>query len=304
MNKFSIKDLENLTGIKAHTLRVWEQRHGIIIPKRTDTNIRYYDNDDLKKALKVSLLNKYGYKISHIQKMGDAEIDTTINERSDEEFQFENLVNTLLLDAVNMDTDSFEEKLDEYIHNNGLERTIELLIFAFLEKIGLMWMTNRILPAQEHLTTNIIFRKILLAAEQLPAPRKNNDTPSFLLFLPEGEIHELGLIYVYYMLRKNGIKPIYLGPDSPINDVKYVFKKLHPDYLYTHLTSVSNDFDVNKYIDKLTDACPSAHIFISGSMLQKIKYTSGNKDVVFLNTLKEVKAQISHIQQYGNYIKA
>ncbi|MCB0700888.1 MAG: MerR family transcriptional regulator [Chitinophagales bacterium] len=303
MNKFSIKDLENLTGIKAHTLRVWEQRHGIIIPKRTDTNIRYYDAEDLKKALKVSLLNKYGYKISRIQKMGDLEIDNTINQKADDDFKFENTVNKLLIDAVNMDTVAFEDKIDDYINTNGLEQTIEHLLFAFLDKVGLMWMTNRILPAQEHLTSNIISRKILLATEKLPSQRHNSKTPSFLLFLPEGEIHELALLYVHYLLRKHNLYPIYLGPDSPINDVAFVFKKLQPNYLYTHLTSVSKDFDVNKYLGKLTDACPSTNIFVSGSMLQKINYSSGNKDVVFLNTLKEVKEQIIYIEKYGNYIK-
>lgn len=288
MNRFSIKDIENLTGIKAHTLRVWEQRHGIIIPKRTDTNIRYYDAEDLKKALKVSLLNRHGYKISRIQKMGDSEIDSVIHQKTDEGFRFEALLNELLSAAVDMDIDTFEKQLDGYIQEYGLENMIEELVFSFLEKIGLMWMTNRILPAQEHLTSNVISRKILLAIEKSPRKYTSN-APKVLMFLPEGEIHELGLLYAQYLLIKHGKIPIYLGANTPIDQVGFVNSVLKPNYLYTHITSVSNDFNINKYLDSLTDICPAKNIFVSGSMLQKLKYTSGNKDVIFLNSLQDVK---------------
>ncbi len=288
MNRFSIKDIENLTGIKAHTLRVWEQRHGIIVPKRTDTNIRFYDAADLKRALKVSLLNRYGYKISRIQKMDDHEINTVIYQKNDESFRFENLVNELVVAMVDMDLDMFEGKLNGYINEFGLEKTIEDLIFSFLEKVGLMWMTNRILPAQEHLTSNIISRKILLAIEKLDKQNAPKEA-SVLMFLPEGEIHELGLIYVNYLLLSYGKKPIYLGANTPIDQVGYVNSAMDPDYLYTHITSVSNDFNINKYLDHITELCPDKHVFVSGSMLQKLKYTSGNSDVVFINTLQDVK---------------
>ena len=144
MNRFSIKDIENLTGIKAHTLRIWEQRHGIIKPKRTDTNIRYYDALELKHALRVSLLNRYGYKISRITKMDDHQIDDAINEQTSKDFQLENQVNLLLSAAIDMDSEQFEDLIDQYIDKYNIEHAVEELIFNFLEKVGIMWMTNRV----------------------------------------------------------------------------------------------------------------------------------------------------------------
>lgn len=287
MNKFSIRDIENLTGIKAHTIRIWEQRYGILQPKRTPTNIRYYDADDLKLALKVSLLNNYGYKISRIHQMSDSEMSSLIQKVTDDEFKLQALVNNMLEATFNVDIDLFETLLDQYIRKNTLEQTVEQLIFLFLEKIGLMWMTDRIFPAQEHLISNVIYRKIAVAIEQLP-PISKDAGPAVLLFLPEGEIHDLGLLYVYYLLRKYGKKPIYLGPNTPLKEAEFVYEARKPEYIYIHLTSVAEEFDGNKYIQKIADVFTCEKIFISGSMLRSRKYHEHAR-VQFLYNLKEVK---------------
>jgi DNA-binding transcriptional MerR regulator len=162
MNSFTIKDLENLSGIKAHTLRIWEQRYSFLKPERTGTNIRYYSNDELKKILNVALLNKYGYKISHIDKMNEGEIKEKILSLNQMEAQQERIVNELIQCMVDIDIDKLETILDKYISARGIEKTIIQIIFPFMEKIGILWLTNHINPAQEHLITNIIRQKLIV----------------------------------------------------------------------------------------------------------------------------------------------
>lgn len=287
MNRFSIKDIENLTGIKAHTIRIWEQRYGILQPKRTPTNIRYYDALDLKTALRISLLNNYGYKISRIHEMSDEEMNSLIQKINDKDFKLQVLVNELLEATLAMDIDRFEKLVNEYLRKYGIEQTIEQLVFNFLEKIGLMWMTDRLFPAQEHMVSNVVYRKLALAIEGLP-PKEADAGPSVLLFLPEGEIHDIGLMYVNYLLRKYGKNPIYLGANSPIKDVKLVVEAKHPDYLYVHLTSVASDFDVNKYMQKLHNTFPDSKILVSGSLLNVTKQIPV-KNVQFMYTLQQVR---------------
>lgn len=287
MNRFSIRDIENLTGIKAHTLRIWEQRYGILQPKRTATNIRYYDSIDLKLALRIALLNNYGYKISHIHEMSDADMNSLIEKINDSDFRLQALVNDMLEATLAMDIDRFEHLLETYLKRHGIEQTTELLLFTFLEKLGIMWMTDRIFPAQEHMVSNLVYRKLALAIEKLP--NKNPDAkPSVLLFLPEGEIHDIGLMYVYYLLLKYEKKAIYLGPNSPLKEVQLVVDAKNPDYLYVHLTSVASEFDTLKYLQKLSKTFPKCKILASGSMLKASKL-SGLKQVQLLYSLQDVR---------------
>lgn len=293
MNRFSIKDIENLTGIKAHTLRIWEQRYGILQPKRTPTNIRYYDAFDLKHVLRIALLNQYGYKISKIHQMTNEEMNSLIQKINDESFQLQAQVNKLIEKTLDVDTDGFEHLLDRHIKKNGVESCVEELIFSFLEKIGIMWMTDRLIPAQEHIVSNIIYRKLALAIEKLPKPQP--DGPLILLFLPEGEIHDIGLLYVYYILQKNNKKVIYLGANSPMKDVQYIYELKKPKYLYTHLTSTAESFDVKKYLQALVLTMPNVKVFVSGYMLNSDKYTPVNDNMRFLYNLKEAKLLLSEL---------
>src|SRR5688500_9758364 len=144
MNAFTIKDLENLSGIKAHTIRIWEQRYGFLKPKRTETNIRYYSNDELKTVLNIALLNKYGFRISHINKMKPEEMQDKILSLSQAQARQERLINLLIQDMVDLNMDKFEALLDEQIRLKGVEKAITQLIFPFLEKIGILWLTNHI----------------------------------------------------------------------------------------------------------------------------------------------------------------
>src|SRR3954452_7313527 len=160
MNAFTIKDIENLSGVKAHTIRIWEQRYNFLKPRRTDTNIRYYSNDELKIILNIALLNKFGYKISHINKMDHEEIHSKLHSLSHQQAQQERIINELISLMVDLEIDGFEDLVDKQIHEKGVDKIINEIIFPFLEKIGLLWVTNNINPAQEHLVTNIIRQKL------------------------------------------------------------------------------------------------------------------------------------------------
>jgi DNA-binding transcriptional MerR regulator len=264
MNSFTIKDLENLSGIKAHTIRIWEQRYNFLKPGRSDTNIRYYSNDELKKVLNIALLNKYGYKISHIDKMADSEVKDKILSLSQVQAQMERIVNELLQCMVDLNIEKLEDILDDHIRARGIERTITQIIFPFMEKIGILWLTNHINPAQEHLVTNIIRQKLIVGIEGIVTSLKVNKT--VLLFLPEGEYHELGLLFMYYLLKSRGVSTIYLGASVPLNDVEYVVKLKKPDYLYSHLTSVGHNFNFDKFIAAITKKFTGTPIIISGML--------------------------------------
>jgi methanogenic corrinoid protein MtbC1 len=293
MNRFSIRDIENLTGIKAHTLRIWEQRYGIIQPKRTDTNIRYYDGDDLKSALRVSLLNSYGYKISAINNMSEEDINELITEITDSDFRLKAAVNELLEYTISVDSERFEDTLDVYIAKYGIEETIEQLLFAFLEKIGLMWMTDKIFPAQEHIVSNIITRKLALATESIRKNRKARKK-TVLLFLPEGEIHDIGLLYIQYLVLRQGYSAIYLGQSTPLSEAEFIYDLKKPEYIYIHITSTADNFDAEAYIRSLGKKFPKSTVFVSGSML----HTAGVKpvkNVKVLYTLDEVKQSVENL---------
>lgn len=289
MNRFSIKDIENLTGIKAHTIRIWEQRYGILKPKRTPTNIRYYDAEDLKSALRISMLNNFGYKISRIHQMTEADMDGLIQKISDADFKLQILANELLEATIAMDMIRFETVLNNQIHKAGIEETMEGLVFQFLEKIGLLWMASYLAPAQEHLASNVLYRKLAMAIDALPF---NATGKKVMLFLPEGEIHEMGLMYVQYLLRKGGRTPVYLGANTPFKEVQLVFEATRPDYVYTHLTSVAKSWDAGQYLKKLADVLKDTPLLVSGHMIQK-KRPSGLENVRFLMSLSEAREALS-----------
>ena len=290
MNAFTIKDLENLSGIKAHTIRIWEQRFNFLRPQRTGTNIRYYNNDELKIILNVALLNKYGFKISHIDKMNHVEMKDRILSLSQLQAQQERIINDLIQSMVDLDMDSFESILDSYIKARGIERSITQIIFPFLEKIGILWATNHINPAQEHLVTNIIRQKLIVGIETSSTHMHVNK--SILLFLPEGEHHELGLLFIYYLLRSRGVKVLYLGANVPLNDVEYLVKVKNPDIAYTHLTSLANNFNFDKYMNSLSCKVKGVPIVVSGQVTQQYR-KSAPQGIHLKRSLSEVMEYIA-----------
>ena len=292
MDKFTIKDIENLSGIKAHTIRIWEQRYSFLKPSRTDTNIRYYSNDDLKTILNISILNKYGYKISHINKMSADDVQTRVAELNIAGAQQERIVNELIQKMVDLDTHGFEKLLDKQIATNGIEKTILRVVFPFFERIGILWQTGHINPAQEHLITNIIRQKLITGIDQARPILKLKK--SFLLFLPEREHHELGLLLVYYLLKKSGADVFYIGANVPLKDAQFVADIKKPDYVYIHLTSTSAGFNFEKFLTQLNERISRPKIIISGYVTHGYK-KSLPKNVIFKHTLSELFEFISSL---------
>lgn len=269
MNVFTIKDLENLSGIKAHTIRIWEQRYHFLKPCRTETNIRYYSNEELKKVLNVALLNKYGFKISHINKMDAGEVNEKILSLTQTLAQQERIINELIEHMIELRIQKVEGILDNYIQLKGIERAITQIIFPFMEKIGILWITNHINPAQEHLVTNIIRQKLIVGIESANSTLKVDKT--ILLFLPEGEYHEIGLLVMYYILKSRGVNTIYLGSNVPLKDVEYVVNLMKPDYLYTHITSGGQNFNIDKFVVSTIKKFINTPIIISGQLAQSFE---------------------------------
>ena len=293
MDSYTIKDLENLSGIKAHTIRIWEQRYNFLKPCRTCTNIRYYSNDELKKILNIALLNKYGYKISHIDKMDESELKEKLLTLSQCEAQHEKIVNELVQCMVDVDMQTFENALDKYISAKGIEKAMMQVIFPFLEKTGILWLTNNINQAQERLVSNIIRRKIIFGTESISSPAKINK--KVLLFLPEGEHHELGILFVNYLLKKRGIPTIYLGSNTSFEDVLYLVKLKKPDYIYCHLTSACQNFNFDEFISLAAQKIPEVPFVISGK-LADCHHRSILNSIHLNNSLAEITEFVSSIQ--------
>jgi len=292
MTKFTIKDLENLSGIKAHTIRIWEQRYSFLKPSRTDTNIRYYSNDDLKTILNISILNKYGYKISHINNMSVNDVQARVAELNLAGAQQERIVNELIQVMVDLDIAGFEKIIDKQIAANGIEKVILRIIFPFFERIGILWQTGHINPAQEHLTTNIIRQKLIVGIDQAkPVLRLKR---SFLLFLPEREHHELGLLLVYYLLKKRGAEVFYIGANVPLKDAQFVNDTKKPDFIYIHLTSISPGFNFEKFLKQTSEKISKPKIIISGFPTHGYKKVLP-KNVEFKHSLVELIEFISSL---------
>jgi DNA-binding transcriptional MerR regulator len=269
MSSYTIKDLEQISGIKAHTIRIWEQRYQFLQPQRTETNIRSYSGEELKVILNVSLLNKYGFKISHIDKMSTAEIEEKILGLNQLDAEKERVVNALIKDMVSLDMLSFERQLDNYIANKGIEKTITEIIFSFLERVGVLWITNHINPAQEHLASNLIRQKIILGIEKLP--KMNPSGKLVVLFMPEGEYHEIGLLFVHFLLKSKGYNVDYLGTNVPLVDLKYLTEYKKVDYLYAHITAPIKGFKMNKFMEQLTQINNKIPVILTGQLMQEYK---------------------------------
>ncbi len=269
MNAFTIKDLETLTGIKAHTIRIWEQRYNFLKPQRTQTNIRYYSSEELRTVLNVALLNKYGFKISHIDRMRAEEIKDNILSLADARAVQDRYINELVEKMISLDMEGFEKVISNYITAKGIERTVIQIIFPFLEKIGILWQTGRINAAQEHLVTNIIRQKLIVGIETTVSHVKLDKT--FLLFLPEGEHYELGLLFMYYLLKSRGATTIYLGADVPVKDVEHVVSFKKPDIIFIHLTSTGSGFSLEKFLRQIQQRFQETNTVISGQVTQHYK---------------------------------
>jgi DNA-binding transcriptional MerR regulator len=264
MSRYSIKELEHLSGIKAHTIRIWEQRYQLINPKRTETNIRYYDDHDLKLILNVSLLKDHSFKISKISQMSQLEMQNEVRKLTENSFRFPEQIHALTICMVDMDEDRFEKILSTNILKLGFEKTMLNIIYPFLDKIGMLWRIGAINPAQEHFISNLVRQKLIVAIDNqyVSSALKAN---KFLLYLPEGELHELSLLFADYIIRSRKNKSIYLGQSLPLTDMEEVAKYYQPDYIVTALTSSTlESIVISDYLEQLSMHFPKKQILVGG----------------------------------------
>ena len=266
MSIYSIKDLEQLSGIKAHTLRIWEQRYEILKPDRTDTNIRTYDDKDLKLVLNIALLKAHGHKISEISKMASNELSKEVLLISEKQLSYPEQIHALTISMLDLDEERFEKIISTNTLQFGFENMMINIIFPFLSRIGTLWVTGSVNPAQEHFISNLIRQKLIVAIDgQLPSLRIG--AKKYLLFLPEGEMHEISLLFGNYIIRSRHNKVIYLGQSLPFNELIFAHKVHKPDYLLTVITSVPAQEEVQKYVYQLAKEFPDSRILLSGQQV-------------------------------------
>ena len=225
MSTYTMAQIVALTEIKAHTLRKWETRYSFLEPERTDTNIRYYTDTQLKKLMNIGILTRKGYRISKIDKMSDEEIHELISESLLDSSE-EDEISGLIIATLEMDEVAFDTILKTHIKNKGLLTTTTQLIYPFLNQVGVLWGINKVMPAQEHFVSNLIKRKMFSAIDMLPYPKKG--APVILMFLTTNEHHEIGLLLAYYMARNMGWNVYYLGQNVPANNINKVIEVVHP----------------------------------------------------------------------------
>jgi DNA-binding transcriptional MerR regulator len=260
---YSIKDLEKLSGIKAHTIRVWEQRYDIINPERTPTNIRYYKDEDLKFLLNIALLNKNGIKISKIAKMSKTEIAEKVAAISEINFEYGTQLDALTISMIEMDEYKFDRIISTNIQQIGFERTMLEVIHPFLDKLGVLWLTGSINPVQENFISYLIRQKLIVAIDNVPLV-SGKDIPKFLIYLPEGERQELSLLFMHYMLKSRGNIVIYIGQDMALTDLKDAYEIHQPDYIFTMISETFAGEPVQQYVDSLAESFPKSTILLTG----------------------------------------
>ena len=265
MGKYSIKELERLSGIKAHTLRIWEKRYNLFEPNRSDTNIRYYSDSDLKKLLNVTILSNSGTKISKIVGMDDEQLKKAGTEIEDEDVLKQKRIDDLILPMLQFDEVAIDKLLSYYYKELGVEGTFIGVLYPFLEKIGIMWLTDEVDPAQEQFMTHIIRQKLSAAIEALP--NNPDDADKVILFLPEGEYHELGLLFFAYLYKKKGVRVYYFGQSAPVRQIVEASKIIKPNWIMTY-TVVRPKGGIQGLIDQLGE-CVSDETYFLVNRFQK-----------------------------------
>jgi len=275
-----------LSGIKAHTLRIWEQRYGILNPDRTDTNIRFYDNQDLRKLLNISILNNYGIKISKIVNFSEVEIKTKIEEISKSHLNGHvTYIDQMVVAMIELDEASFESTLKDCIDFYGFETTFIEIVFPFMKKIGIMWQTGTVNPAQEHFISNLIRQKLIVAIDALGFSNFVSDK-KFLLFLPDGELHEISLLFANYIIRKRGFKAVYLGQSVPFEDLYSVYILHKPEYIVSIFTFSFELMSIEEYVDQLATLFIDSKIYLSGFQLGEYNKKSPQNVHFFKNPME------------------
>jgi len=264
MAVYSISDLGKLTGIKTHTIRMWEKRYSLIQPQRTPTNIRYYDDNDLRFLMNVVLLNKNGYKISRIAAMSEEEIDQKVKTITASKGESkENLIDAITLAMIDLDEVKFNRIVDQSVKEKGVESTFTDLLFPLLDKIGVLWIAGSIKPAHENFITMMIRQKLIAAIDNI-SPENYESGPKFIIYMPEGETQELSFLFIHFLLITRSFRVINLGTNISIPDVQDAFRIHRPEYIFTMINEPQSKINLNTYLSELDLYFGHSKILISG----------------------------------------
>ncbi|WP_033955932.1 MerR family transcriptional regulator [Psychroserpens jangbogonensis] len=288
---FSIKDLENLTGIKAHTIRIWEKRYNLLQPERTDTNIRYYSLSNLQKLLNISYLNNNGYKISKIASLESDAIPQLVKEVAQSDTTNNHAIDTFKLSMLNFDQKLFYDTYENLIKEKSFSEIFYQDLIPLLSEIGMLWQTDTITPAHEHFLTSLIRQKILVNTELIQSKNQVNSDKTFVLYLPDNEVHELGLMIINYEIISRGHQAIFLGQSVPIGGLKDLLN-YYDDITFVSYFTVKPEKDA--IVDYIKDFSKqllvkdSIKLWILGRMLDEINLTSLPKQIVPFKTIDDL----------------
>ncbi len=263
---YSISDLEKLSGIKSHTIRIWEQRYGILHPKRTDTNIRFYEDEDLQRLLNVALLNRHGFRISKIAEMTKEDMAEQVSSVSNFKFDIDAQLDVLTLSVIEMDEIKFSRIFDNHVEQIGFEETMMEVVYPFMEKLSLLWLTGSIKPVQENFITQLIRNKLIAAIEREPLA-SDRKTTKFLLYLPKDEQQELSILFMQYLIKRRGYRVVNIGSNLALVDLKDACLIHQPDYVFTVLSETFSREPVQRYLANLQAAVPGSHLLLTGYLM-------------------------------------
>lgn len=291
MGHYSIKDLEKLSGIKAQTIRVWERRFNIIKPSRTETNRRRYGDFQLRKIINISILHRNGFKISLIASLSDHEIEEKVNYLSKDSSQSDTQIDSLIKSSIAYNENEINDLLIRSIINIGFEDTITKIVLPFLNRFGVMWQTGSADVGSEHFVTNIIRNRIILSIESLTLA-KRQEAKKFILFLPENELHEIGLLYFTYILRKEGHETLYLGQSTPLESVVSVNNQWKADFIVTGLMTGFPGFNPDYFLSQLSISFPDSIVLVSG-ILSDIAVTINIPNIFPVKSANDLRAHLN-----------
>lgn len=288
-NVFSIKDLENLSGIKAHTIRIWEKRYNVLEPMRTETNIRSYDLVNLQKLLNITLLHQYGYKISVISKLPPKRIPELVNEIVSEKSAKTHAISAFKMAMINFDQRLFITTYNRLLSEKTFSEVFYDVLIPLINEIGLLWQTDTINPSHEHFISYLIKHKLIANIEKIQALEQTKTDKIFVLYLPDNEIHELGLLYVNYELMLKGYKTIYLGQSIPLNNLLDI-KKYYSDIVYVCYATVEpNKSYITNYVTEIQKQIldNNTKLWLIGRQTENLK-EDNLKNVKIFNSIEQL----------------
>ena len=288
---FSIKDLENLTGIKAHTIRIWEKRYNLLSPNRTETNIRHYSLTSLQKLLNISYLNNNGLKISKIASLKEEEIPVKVREIASRSKVEDHAINTLKMAMINFDQALFYNTYNNLLENKTFSEVFYTVFLPLLNDIGLLWQTSTITPAHEHFLSTHIKQKILLNIEKLQNLKPKPKSKTFVLFLPENEAHDIGLLFINYKLRSKGYHTIFLGESIPMNSLKDLHEFFDDITFISYFTVYPEAENIENYITQFNALLlknQHSNLMLLGPKFSSVEISKSFKKVNTYNSIEDL----------------